>query len=101
MKRRKDNKTAWLIVVAVYVVFILLSILVTAGLVKIEVGDEVEWTGDKYIVTYINYNIETSEITDYDLLGDGGSVADHVKKCAFVKTGRHFDIASILEEMRT
>lgn len=35
MKRRKDNKTAWLIVVAVYVVFILLSILVTAGLVKI------------------------------------------------------------------
>ncbi|MGF2525902.1 hypothetical protein ACQUW0_26605, partial [Ralstonia pseudosolanacearum] len=27
---------------------------------KIEVGDEVEWTGDKYIVTYINYNIDTS-----------------------------------------
>lgn len=67
---------------------------------KIEVGDEVEWTGDKYIVTYINYNIETSEITDYDLLGDDGSVADHVKKCSFVKTGRHFDIDKILEEMR-
>ena len=67
---------------------------------KIEVGDEVEWTGDKYIVTYINYNIDTSEITDYDLLGEDGSVADHVKKCAFVKTGRHFDIASILEDMR-
>ena len=59
---------------------------------KIEVGDEVEWTGDK--------NIDTSEITDYDLLGEDGSVADHVKKCAFVKTGRHFDIASILEDMR-
>ena len=67
---------------------------------KIEVGDEVEWTGDKYIVTYINYDIDTSEITDYDLLGDDGSVADHVKKCSFTKTGRHFDIQSILEAMR-
>ena len=68
---------------------------------KIEVGDEVVWTGDKYIVTYINYDIETSETTDYDLLGDDGSVADHVKKCSFSKTGRHFDIASILEGMQT
>lgn len=67
---------------------------------KIEVGDEVEWTGDKYIVTYINYDIDTSEITDYDLLGDDGSVADHVKKCSFTKTGRHFDIQKILEDMR-
>ena len=66
----------------------------------IKVGDEVEWTGDKYIVTYINYDIDTSEITDYDLLGDDGSVADHVKKCSFTKTGRHFDIQSILEGMR-
>ena len=67
---------------------------------KIEVGDEVEWTGDKCIVTYINYDIDTSEITDYDLLCDDGSVADHVKKCSFTKTGRHFDIAKILEAMR-
>ena len=67
---------------------------------RIVVGDEVEWTGDKYIVTYINYNIDTSEITDYDLLGEDGSVADHVKKCSFVKTGRHFDIQSILEAMK-
>ena len=67
---------------------------------EIKVGDELEWTGDKYIVTYINYDIDTSEITDYDLLGDDGSVADHVKKCSFTKTGRHFDIASILEDMR-
>ena len=35
MKRRKDNKTAWLIVAAVYVAFILLSIGITAALVKI------------------------------------------------------------------
>ena len=35
MKRRKDNKTAWLIVAAVYVAVILLSIMVTAALVKI------------------------------------------------------------------
>lgn len=72
----------------------------TAKVDKIEVWDEVEWTGDKYIVTYLNYDIDTSEITDYDLLGEDGSVADHVKKCAFVKTGRHFDIASILEDLR-
>ena len=68
---------------------------------RIEVGDEVEWDGDKYVVTYLNYDIETSEITDYDLLAYDGSVADHVKKCTFTKTGKHYDIASILEAMRT
>ena len=68
---------------------------------RIEVGDEVEWDGDKYVVTYLNYDIETSEITDYDLLAYDGSVVDHVKKCAFTKTGKHYDIASILEAMRT
>ena len=67
---------------------------------RIEVGDEVEWDGDKYVVTYLNYNIETSEITDYDLLAYDGSVIDHVKKCTFTKTGKHYDIASILEAMR-
>ena len=67
---------------------------------RIEVGDEVEWDGDKYVVTYLNYNIETSEITDYDLLAYDGSVVDHVKKCTFTKTGKHYDIQSILEAMR-
>lgn len=67
---------------------------------RIEVGDEVEWDGDKYVVTYLNYDIETSEITDYDLLAYDGSVVDHVKKRAFTKTGKHYDIASILEAMR-
>jgi hypothetical protein len=67
---------------------------------SIEVGDEVEWAGDKYVVTYLNYDIETSEITDYDLLAYDGSVVDHVKKCAFTKTGKHYDIQSILEAMR-
>ena len=67
---------------------------------RIEVGDEVEWDGDKYVVTYLNYDIETSEITDYDLLAYDGSVVDHVKKCTFTKTGKHYDIASILEAMR-
>ena len=67
---------------------------------RIEVGDEVEWDGDKYVVTYLNYNIETSEITDYDLLAYDGSVIDHVKKCTFTKTGKHYDIQSILEAMR-
>ena len=67
---------------------------------RIEVGDEVEWDGDKYVVTYLNYDIETSEITDYDLLAYDGSVVDHVKKCTFTKTGKRYDIASILEAMR-
>ena len=67
----------------------------------IEVGDEVNWDGDKYVVTYLNYNFETSEIADYDLLAYDGSVIDHVKKCAFTKTGKHYDIQSILEAMRT
>lgn len=35
MGRRKDNKTAWLIIAVIYIVIILLSVLVTAGLVKI------------------------------------------------------------------
>lgn len=67
---------------------------------RIEVGDEVEWNGDKYVVTYLNYNFETSEIADYDLLAYDGSVVDHVKKCVFTKTGKHYDIQSILEAMR-
>jgi len=67
---------------------------------RIEVGDEVDWDGDKYVVTYLNYSFETSEIADYDLLAYDGSVVDHVKKCTFTKTGKHYDIASILEAMR-
>ena len=64
----------------------------------IEIGDEVEWDGDKYIVTYRNTNMGV--IQDYDLMSRYGSVVDHVKRCSFVKTGRHFDIAKILEEMK-
>ena len=67
---------------------------------RIEVGDEVDWDGDKYVVTYLNYSFETSEIADYDLLAYDGSVVDHVKKCTFTKTGKHYDITSILEAMR-
>ena len=66
----------------------------------IEIGDEVNWDGDNYIVTYRNIDINTGVIQDYDLLGYDGSVADHIKKCSFVKTGRHFDIQKILEEMK-
>ena len=65
---------------------------------RIEIGDEVEWNGDKYIVTYRNTSMGV--IQDYDMLAYDGSVADHVKKCSFIKTGRHFDIASILKEMQ-
>ena len=66
----------------------------------IEIGDEVEWDGDKYIVTYRNIDINTGVIKDYDLMMWNGSVVDHVKKCSFVKTGNHYDISSILKEMK-
>lgn len=67
---------------------------------EIKVGDEVNWDGDNYIVTYINIDIDTSEVKDYDLMMWDGSVVDHVKKCSFVKTGKRYDIDKILEEMR-
>lgn len=67
----------------------------------IEIGDEVEWDGDKYIVTYRNMDINTGVIQDYDLMMWDGSVVDHVKKCSFVKTGNHYDISSILKEMQS
>ena len=67
---------------------------------EIKVGDEVNWDGDNYIVTYINIDIDTSEVKDYDLMMWDGSVVDHVKKCSFVKTDRHFDIDKILEAMK-
>lgn len=66
----------------------------------IEIGDEVKWNGDKYIVTYRNIDINTGVIKDYDLMMWNGSVVNHVKKCSFVKTGNHYDIASILKEMK-
>ena len=69
---------------------------------EIEVGDEVEWdndfTGDRFIVTRIYQPYGKKE--QCDGIDDDGDVYRAVLIESLVKTGRHFDIASILEEMR-
>lgn len=69
---------------------------------KIEVGDEVEWdndfTGDRFIVTRIYQPHNMKE--QCDGIDDDGDVYRAVLIESLVKTGRHFDIASILEDMR-
>ena len=69
---------------------------------KIEVGDEVEWdndfTGDRFIVTRIYQPYGKKE--QCDGIDDDGDVYRAVLIESLVKTGRHFDIQSILEGMR-
>jgi len=69
---------------------------------KIEVGDEVEWdndfTGDRFIVTRIFQPRNGKE--QCDGIDDDGCVYHDVLMDDLEKTGRHFDIASILEDMR-
>ena len=69
---------------------------------KIEVGDEVEWdndfTGDRFIVTRIYQPYGKKE--QCDGIDDDGDVYRAVLIESLVKTGRHFDIQSILEEMQ-
>ena len=65
---------------------------------KIEVGDEVNWLGDYFIVTRIFQPRNMKE--QCDGIDDDGDVYRAVLIESLVKTGRHFDIASILEDMR-
>ena len=61
---------------------------------KIEVGDEVKHDrGWSAVVTSI-------DSVGFSLMESDGSVAIYRDKSKFSKTGRHFDIASILEDMR-
>lgn len=65
---------------------------------KIKVGDEVNWIGDCFIVTRIFQPRTQKE--QCDGIDDDGCVYHDVLMNDLEKTGRHFDIASILEEMR-
>ena len=69
---------------------------------KIEVGDEVEWdndfTGDRFIVTRIYQPYGKKE--QCDGIDDDGCVYHDVLMDDLEKTGRHFDIEKILEEMK-
>lgn len=65
---------------------------------KIETGDEVNWLGDCFIVTRIFQPRNMKE--QCDGIDDDGCVYHDVPMNDLEKTGRHFDIASILEDMR-
>ena len=65
---------------------------------EINVGDEVNWLGDCFIVTRIYQPYGKKE--QCDGIDDDGDVYRAVLIESLVKTGRHFDIASILEDMR-
>jgi len=65
---------------------------------KIEVGDEVEWLGDRFIVTRIFQPRNGKE--QCDGIDSGGYVYRDILMDDLEKTGRHFDIASILEAMK-
>lgn len=64
---------------------------------RIEVGDEVEWNGDCFIVTRIYQPLIDKRCNG---IAKDGSVYMDVVYDRLTKTGRHFDIASILEAMR-
>ncbi len=66
---------------------------------KIEVGDEVNWLGDCFIVTQIFQPHNMKE--QCCGIDDDGCVYRDVLMDDLEKTGRHFDIASILKEMQS
>ena len=65
---------------------------------RIEVGDEVNWDGDCFIVTKIFQPRNMKE--QGDGIDDDGSVYHDILMEDLKKTGKHYDIASILEAMR-
>ena len=65
---------------------------------KIKVGDEVDWSGDRFIVTRI-YKLFVDK-NHCDGIGKNGCVYNDVLVESLVKTGRTFPlVASIVEEM--
>ena len=62
---------------------------------EIKVGDIVDWDGDKYIVSYIN----DDGCADLIYI-KCGSTCERVSPDCFTRTGKHFDIDKILEEMK-
>lgn len=61
---------------------------------KIVVGDEVKWNDDLVVITRFCDDPQWLDGIDKD------GTAYHILKSNARKTGRHFDIASILEDMR-
>ena len=67
---------------------------------EIKVGDEVVWTGDEDVVIVVTRVYTVNNIEWCDGVGRDGKVYQILTEHAS-KTGRHFDIDKILEEMRT
>ena len=65
---------------------------------RIEVGDEVDWNGDCFVVTRIYQPLVDKRCNG---IAKDGSVYMDVVYDRLTKTGKHYDIASILEAMRT
>ena len=66
---------------------------------EIKVGDEVNWSSDCFIVTRIFQPRNMKE--QCDGIDDDGCVYHDVLIDDLEKTGRHFDISSILKEMQS
>ena len=64
---------------------------------KIEVGDEVTYKSDSITWTAVVTQNDNGMLT---LMGETGAIAEGYDEKCFVKTGRHFNIASILEAMK-
>lgn len=62
---------------------------------EIKVGDEVIDSGDKGVVTYTDNSINVCDVLWYD-----GSVSEEFEKKILRKTGRHYDIDGILEQLK-
>ena len=65
---------------------------------RIDVGDEVDWNGDCFVVTRIYQPLVDKRCNG---IAKDGSVYMDVVYDRLTKTGKHYDIASILEAMRT
>lgn len=64
---------------------------------QIQIGDEVDWMGDKYVVIYVRREAKKADLISCQF----GSACENVAFSALGKTGRHFDeLATILEKMR-
>ena len=66
---------------------------------RIEIGDEVNWLGDCFIVTRIFQPRNMKE--QCDGIDDDGCVYHDVLMDDLKKTGNHYDISSILKEMQS
>ena len=64
---------------------------------KIEVGDEVTYKSDSITWTAVVTQNVDGILT---LMGETGAIAEGYDEKCYVKTGRHFDIQSILEAMK-